>query len=123
MSDISQMMDQVEATPSQLKKASGHIADTAQYVEGLRVSVETTANGLLASGWMGPAAQIFRRAMTTWDNSMRNVRTDLEQISETMSGNAVVYEANDADVQAGMNRVNDLINVEFAGGDYKSGGN
>ncbi|MBF8185448.1 WXG100 family type VII secretion target [Nonomuraea sp. K274] len=100
------------ASPSQISKASGHVVDTAQYVEGLRVSVETTANGLLTTGWLGPAAAKFRTAMTTWDNSMRAVRTDLEGIADKMGVNSVVYSAADQDVQAGVGRVESLLNVD-----------
>ncbi|GGT15328.1 WXG100 family type VII secretion target [Nonomuraea spiralis] len=107
------MIDFYKATPGQIKTASGHVVDTAQYIEGLRVSVETTANGLLNTGWLGPAAARFRTAMTNWDNSMRNVRLDLEDIAEKMGVNAVVYSAADEDVQAGMGRVESLINVDI----------
>ncbi|RSN14678.1 hypothetical protein DMB42_09405 [Nonomuraea sp. WAC 01424] len=107
------MPDFYKATPGQIKAASGHVVDTAQYIEGLRVSVETTANGLLNTGWLGPAAARFKTAMTNWDNSMRNVRTDLEGIADKMGVNAVVYSAADEDVQAGVGRVESLINVDI----------
>ncbi|MEV4110561.1 WXG100 family type VII secretion target [Nonomuraea sp. NPDC049695] len=106
------MVDFFGASPSQLKTASGHVVDTAQYIEGLRVAVETTANGLLNTGWLGPAAAKFKSAMTNWDNSMRTVRTDLEGIADKMGVNAVVYDAADQDVQAGVGRVESLINVD-----------
>ncbi|MEU5864819.1 MULTISPECIES: WXG100 family type VII secretion target [unclassified Nonomuraea] len=101
------------ASPSQIKVASGHVVDTAQYIEGLRTAVETTSNGLLNTGWLGPAAARFKNAMTNWDNSMRAVRTDLEGIADKMGVNAVVYSAADQDVQAGMGRVESLINVDI----------
>ncbi|MFF4773024.1 WXG100 family type VII secretion target [Microtetraspora fusca] len=101
------------ASPAQIKIASSHVVDTAQYIEGLRAGVETTANGLLATGWIGPAAAVFRRAMTTWNDSMRAVREDLESIAETMGVNAIVYDAADQDVQAGVGRVESLINVDI----------
>ncbi|MFF3664256.1 WXG100 family type VII secretion target [Microtetraspora malaysiensis] len=101
------------ASPAQITKASGHVVDTAQYIEGLRAGVETTANGLLATGWMGPAAAVFKRAMITWNDSMRTVREDLESIADTMGVNAIVYDAADQDVQAGVGRVESLINVDI----------
>jgi WXG100 family type VII secretion target len=101
------------ASPAQIKVASGHVVDTAQYIEGLRTAVETTSNGLLNTGWLGPAAARFKRAMDGWDNSMRAVRTDLEGIAEKMGVNAVVYSAADQDVQAGVGRVESLINVDI----------
>ncbi|MFG1703420.1 WXG100 family type VII secretion target [Nonomuraea sp. M3C6] len=100
------------ASPGQISKASGHVVDTAQYIEGLRSAVETTANGLLSTGWLGPAAAKFRTAMTNWDTNMRNVRTDLERIAENMGVNAITYSAADQDVQAGVGRVESLINVD-----------
>ncbi|MEV4392063.1 WXG100 family type VII secretion target [Nonomuraea sp. NPDC049607] len=107
------MVDFFGASPSQIKVASGHVVDTAQYIEGLRTAVETTANGLLTTGWLGPAAARFQKAMTSWDESMRAVRTDLELIADNMGVNAVVYSAADEDVQAGMGRVESLINVDI----------
>ncbi|MFC7589983.1 WXG100 family type VII secretion target [Nonomuraea antimicrobica] len=100
------------ASPAQITKASGHVVDTAQYIEGLRVSVETTSNGLLNTGWLGPAASKFRQAMLNWDTQMRAVRTDLESIADRMGVNAITYSAADADVQAGVGRVENLINVD-----------
>lgn len=102
-----------QASPAQIKIASGHVVDTAQYIEGLRAGVETTANGLLATGWIGGAADTFRRAMDAWDKSMRVVRDDLDQIAQTMGANAVVYDAADQDVMAGVGRVESLINVDI----------
>jgi WXG100 family type VII secretion target len=101
------------ASPGQIKVASGHVVDTAQYIEGLRSAAETTSNGLLSTGWLGPAAARFRKAMEVWDNSMRAVRTDLEGIAEKMGANAVTYSAADQDVQAGVGRVESLINVDI----------
>jgi WXG100 family type VII secretion target len=100
------------ASPSQISKASGHVVNTAQFIEGLRTSVETTSNGLLNTGWLGPAAAKFRTAMTNWDNQMRAVRQDLEGIADKMGVNAITYSAADEDVQAGVGRVESLINVD-----------
>jgi WXG100 family type VII secretion target len=110
--DISSEVDGWGASASQIQKASVHVVDTAQYIEGLRVAVDTTANGLLNTGWLGPAAARFRTAMTNWDNQMRAVRTDLEGIAEKMGTNAVTYSAADQDVQLGVGRVESLINVD-----------
>ncbi|SEM05420.1 WXG100 family type VII secretion target [Nonomuraea pusilla] len=107
------MTDFFGANPTQIKAASGHVVDTAQYVEGLREAVESTANGLLHTGWLGPAASKFQRAMTVWDQSMRSVRQDLEGIAERMGINAITYSAADQDVQDAVGRVESLINVDI----------
>ncbi|TDE59954.1 WXG100 family type VII secretion target [Nonomuraea mesophila] len=106
------VVDFYGASPGQISKASAHVVDTAQYIEGLRVATETTATGLLNTGWLGPAAAKFRIAMNNWDASMRAVRTDLEGIADKMGVNSVVYSATDQDVQAGVGRVENLINVD-----------
>ncbi|MER7501182.1 WXG100 family type VII secretion target [Nonomuraea pusilla] len=107
------MTDFFGANPKQIKAASGHVVDTAQYIEGLREAVESTANGLLHTGWLGPAAAKFQRAMTVWDHSMRSVRQDLEGIAEKMGINAITYSGADENVQDAVGRVESLINIDI----------
>lgn len=99
------------ASPAQIKKASELVADTAQYVEGLRKGVETTTQELTASGWLGAASAKFLGAMRKWDEQMMLVRGDLETIARNMGDSSITYDAADQDVQAGMGRVDSLINT------------
>ncbi|GAA2818289.1 WXG100 family type VII secretion target [Nonomuraea rubra] len=100
------------ASSSQINLAAGNVTDTAQFIEGLRVAVETTSNGLLSADWLGPAANRFRTIMESWDAQMRAVRQDLEGIAEKMGANAITYSMNDEDVMAGVGKVEALINAE-----------
>ncbi|GAA4940484.1 WXG100 family type VII secretion target [Nonomuraea thailandensis] len=100
------------ASSSQINLAAGHVTDTAQFIEGLRVATETTSNGLLNADWLGPAANRFRTIMESWDNQMRAVRQDLEGIAEKMGANAITYSMTDDDVQAGVGKVESLINAQ-----------
>lgn len=99
------------ASASQIQKGSELVVDTAQYIEGLRRGVETTTLELTSSGWLGPASVKFVRAMRAWDEQMMIVRQDLESIAQKMGDNSIVYSAADQDVQAGVGRVESLINT------------
>ncbi|MEV7009920.1 WXG100 family type VII secretion target [Streptosporangium sp. NPDC051022] len=99
------------ASPAQIKKASELVTDTAQYVEGLRKGVETTTQELTASGWLGSASAKFLAAMRKWDEQMLIVRGDLETIARNLGDSSITYDAADQDVQAGMGRVDALINT------------
>ncbi|GAA3115120.1 WXG100 family type VII secretion target [Streptosporangium carneum] len=99
------------ASPAQIKKASELVVDTAQYVEGLRKSVESKTVELTASGWLGAASAKFLAAMRKWDEQMMIVRGDLETIARNLGDSSITYDAADQDVQAGMGRVDALINT------------
>ncbi|MER7129967.1 WXG100 family type VII secretion target [Streptosporangium saharense] len=99
------------ASPAQIKKASELVVDTAQYVEGLRKGVETTTQELTASGWLGTASAKFLAAMREWDRQMVIVRSDLEKIAGNLGDSSITYDAADQDVQAGVGRVDALINT------------
>lgn len=99
------------ASAAQIQKGSELVVDTAQYVEGLRKGVETTTLELTSSGWLGPASAKFVSAMRAWDEQMLIVRQDLEEIARKMGDNSIVYSAADQDVQAGIGRVDALINT------------
>ncbi|MBG0815328.1 WXG100 family type VII secretion target [Planomonospora sp. ID82291] len=105
------MADFFGASPAQIKQASELVVDTAQYIEGLRKGVQTTAQELTATGWLGTASARFLQAMTKWDEQMMIVRRDLESIAQKMGDNSITYSAADQDVQSGMNRVDALINT------------
>ncbi|MBB4918678.1 WXG100 family type VII secretion target [Streptosporangium saharense] len=98
-------------SPAQMKKAGGLAADTAQYVEGLRKGVLTTTQELTASGWLGAASAKFLKAMNEWDRQMALVREDLDKMSRDLGESSITYAAAEQDVEAGMNRVDALINA------------
>jgi WXG100 family type VII secretion target len=99
------------ASPEKIRIGAGQVVDAAQHVEGLRKGVQLTTQELTASGWLGAASGKFLQAMAKWDEQMMIVRRDLEGIADKMGQNVVVYSAADQDVQAGMGRVDSLINT------------
>ncbi|SFL16222.1 WXG100 family type VII secretion target [Streptosporangium canum] len=94
-----------------IREASLQVADTAQFVDGLRRRVNDDTALLMTSGWLGPAAGKFKLAMEAWDTQALRIRQDLETIAENMGMNSVTYSQADDDVQQGMNRVDSLINA------------
>ncbi|MEV6860993.1 WXG100 family type VII secretion target [Streptosporangium subroseum] len=97
------------ASPTQLTNVRNYVADTGQYVAGLRSSVEQTAVELNAS-WHGPAARKFASVMVGWNDEMKIIEDSLTTIAEKMQMNAQRYAAVDADAEAGVGSIQSLIN-------------
>ncbi|MDP9849393.1 WXG100 family type VII secretion target [Streptosporangium lutulentum] len=97
-----------------IARAAARVLDASQQIEGMRQRVAIHADELLdkgpEGGWKGGAAGKYRIAMERWSQKAASVRMDLERIADNMDLNAKNYNSMTADVDAGMNRVDALIN-------------
>jgi WXG100 family type VII secretion target len=97
------------ASPTQLINVQNYVADTGQYVAGLRSSVEQSAQELGMS-WRGPASRKFASVMIGWNDEMKVIEASLQTIATKLQMNANRYTAVDADADAAVGKIQGLIN-------------
>ena len=100
------------AEEENIDKAAIRVAQTVEWVQGMRKGVALEVEELTASGWLGTAAGMFQGHMRNWDAEMKKVQDDLEFIAGAMGANAKTYAAVRGEVEQGMNMVDSLINTK-----------
>lgn len=108
-------LDGYGADEGQIQRASLRVAETVEWVMGMRKAVRQEVEEMT---WLGDAAGVFKERMRDWDREAATIENSLRRIAETGGANAKTYAAAREEAERAINQIDMAINTGATGDLY-----
>ena len=96
------MSNTIQVTPAALSDARARVAATVEDLRAGLASADSDVEGLLSSGWSGPAAAAFRESWHHWRSGSEQVVAALERTGHLLMAGAQEYRTQEDRTRASL---------------------